>query len=299
MDLGTTPERSSHLPRFGGRMPRTARLVLWSGIALGLLIGSAPDSAAQTGLLRHNGLVRNLAGVVYQKPFFDGDPQISSFSGTYEFFGGTRLINNLDFTCSLAVPVFSDPSDTLDNSPANVTIGLRKVVHDWIGDSRWWFVNLTAGTYRNHAGSSGPLARLTNVHEYQKYVPTAWCLAGGYALLSATSYSGWVYGAAVQPILVFDGFSADDRHDLVLDYQFDLGWSTEVVQLLLELHGSAGLSSRLEPTDTRFAHTAAVGVEMHWDWLRPGIYYNLPLTTELAAELDGTLVVQVFVTFAD
>ncbi len=264
---------------------------------LGLLVMGLTDATAQSFLLRQNGLERNLAGIVYQRPLLRGDQQLSVLSGTYEFIGGANLIDNYDMVFSLPIPAIVADGDSLDNSPANVTVGIRKVVHDWTGDSRWWFMNLTAGTYRYHDGSSAPLAVLTNVHEYHKYTPDAWTVAGGYGFLSTADYGGWLFGGALQPKFTVGGFDRGDRRELVIDYQLDVGWHSGAWQALVELFGSFGATGNLQPIDGRFAHTLSLGLELRWEWLRPGIYYYLPLTSAVADQLDGTLVVQVYFTF--
>jgi len=246
--------------------------------------------SAQTFLFQSQPKEKAQFGLRYMRPNFEGDDDMTTLSGIYDFYFNIPVKSTLNLVASLPYSTYSNDDDVSDNDIGNLYIGLQSR-SKFSGDKG---TILSIGAFLPIASEDEYLVYLTsaftNYHQLQKYLPNTLILDMNFARFDSHS-GGAFWGIEIGPNLWIPTKDDDEDNEteLTVHYGISGGFQLSNLAIFAELVGLVILTEDYDEFSDRFYHTLGFGAQWTTGMVKPGIFYNIYLKEDLSDYIDGVL----------
>ena len=281
-------------------MKSTSKLIAVLFVA-SLVLGGALSTSAQTFYLEPIPEARPTFGLRFMHVRLDGDADLSTFSGTYDFYVDIPTSEKVGFRLSLPYSrvsfkysqVYWDyvPQEVSESGVGNVYVGVH-LTNQLSEQTKSVFsigLHLPTASDNYDAASIGLLA---NFHQARRVLPNAWVVYGNMAWRTESS-DGGIFGFEIGPEAWIPEGNTNDESELLLHYGLSGGGGTQHFAFLAELMGWIVITEDYEDFGDRFEHQLAFGVGLRDYTVRPSLWYQIPLDDDLRNSIDGVIGLQV------
>lgn len=260
----------------------TAAFLLFMGLPALPAAGQSPIAGTAAGN-------RPAVSFRFMRPNLAGENDLTATSGTYDLSlflpaGGRRAL-------VVTVPWNSFSSEGAEGEDAlgNVYLGFQTRDDDPVaaGVLHSWGIFLpTAAEDQNYAG---PLALVTNFHDFHRSLPRTLTLHGNVAYHGPRRSGGPEFGVEIGPRLLIP--TDDEDRDIDLYAHYGLAAGVRLGRLLVdaELLGLLLVSADRPDLSERFNHSLEVAGQLTGYAVRPALFYRIPLDDDFDRTLDGTI----------
>jgi hypothetical protein len=247
---------------------------------------------AQTFLFQDIPKEKTQLGLRFMRPMFDGDPDLSSLSGIYDFTLNIPINENWSIAGSLPYITATFGERNADNGIGNIYIGMQNIRN--IDDQQSTIVSF--GFYLPTADEDiGLFGIRTHFYEFHKYAPDVLTIYGNFAYFNIFP-QGARLGLEIGPNLWIPTQGDAGDTELLLHYGLTAGFQGNNFALLTELVGVVIITDDTDEFSDRFSHSINFGANYVSKSVTPGIFYKLYLKEDLSDFVDGVFGINIDVT---
>ena len=249
--------------------------------------------SAQTFLFQGQPKDKAQFGLRYMRPNFEGDDEMTTLSGIYDFFINIPVSSTLNIVSSLPYSTYAD-DDISESDIGNLYIGLQSRSNFNRNKGLIW----SFGAYLPTASEDEYLvyftSAFTNYHQFQKYIPNFLILDINFARFASQS-SGTFWGIEIGPNLWIPTKDGDEENETELSIHYGIsgGFQLSNLAIFAELVGIVIISEDYDEFSDRFYHTLGFGAQWTTGMVKPGIFYNIYLKEDLRDYVDGVLGIKI------
>lgn len=250
---------------------------------------SVQTLVAQTFLFQSQAENRTKVGLRFLRPNFAGDSQLSTFSGTYDFWVNAPVgSSRLNIVGAVPFNAFSAENVDGESGIGNIYLGAQAR----LGNSTDMGMNISLGVYLPTASEKKEdahfLGLVGNFHELQRSLPEVLTIYGNFAYHYRQINRG-MFSFEIGPQLLVPTGELSGDAELFGHYGFAGGFPLANVAFFAELLGVFIVTEDFNDFGDRFTHALAFGAQLTTSQVRPGLFYILPLNGDFNDFLDGTL----------
>jgi len=224
----------------------------------------------------------------FLKPNFDGDADLSFFTGVYDLTINVPATPTVNVVLSVPYGNYSYEGES-ESGIGNLYVGIQNRAMMDHGSGTSYALGLFLPTTSENDVIVQSVGIYTNAYEWQKFIPNTLTVYGNFSYIKKQA-NGPLFGIEFGPnvwIPTEDGDSRDT--DFLLHYGVKAGLGAGKVTFLAEFTGVAILTGDADSFDERTLHALAVGARLNLDSVAPSIFYEAPLDDDLSYILDNVI----------
>ncbi|MBU1099349.1 MAG: hypothetical protein KKA84_03010 [Bacteroidetes bacterium] len=229
-------------------------------------------------------------GFGFNKAFYSGGPEFSTFSGSYDFSVNIPLSNSLNLSGNIPLIVtkydfgYQGNNKYDKNGLGNIYIGLQ-TKPDSSGVKKSFF---SFGVFLPTADEQVSFNGLYNdYYHLLKFVPNIVGLYGNYSL-HHIGEEGFIYGLEAGPN-IFIPTEGNGDTEIFVHYGFTAGYKLSKVSLKAEFIGFAIITEDADNLSDRMINMFNLGLHYQGSVVSPSLFYKLYLKDALNNNIDGVL----------
>jgi hypothetical protein len=129
---------------------------------------------------------------------------------------------------------------------------------------------------------------LTNIYELQRSLPDVLTIYGNFAY-HYRQINGGMFGVEIGPQLLVPTGELEGDTELFGHYGLAGGFALPKAAIFAELLGVFIVSEDVDKFGDRFIHSFAFGAQYTGSFVRPGLFYTLPLDEDINEDISGML----------
>ena len=250
--------------------------------------------SAQTFVFQNQAEDRTKFGLRLLRPDLESRVDLSTFSGTYDFYVNAPLGSWLNLIGSMPFNTFAGKGADGRSGIGNIYLGLQ-TRRDKSAEQG---MNISLGVFLPTAAEEKENVHITgvytNFYELQRSLPEILTVYSNFAYHYRRPGSG-MFGFEIGPQLSIPTGKAtsDFEAELFGHYGLAGGIALPSVAIFAELFGVFIVTEKFESFGQRFEHFLTFGAQLTETPVRPGIFYMLPLHTDFRKIIDGALGIKV------
>jgi len=270
--------------------PQGGGMMKWTFLPL-LILFAACFASSSTFILSGIPGESPYVEFVFMHPIMDGNvSDLSTLSGTYELGGVFALSRELDATACMPFVAVSPEDGESESAIGNITVGISSSRQHW--QEKGWTVAITmslptmaddSATY--HAANIGMMTNY--LRGFGKYSPKILTIEAIYSSVSRLENPDLTLGFEIGPALwiTVDGGGTE----VLLELDALACKELNDVNLSLELLGLCNLSGGSSSFDDWLNLAVVLGGRWVGSTVKPGVFFQVNLGTNLAQVVDGVL----------
>ena len=279
-------------------------------LAVGFVLGSALSTSAQTFYLNPIPEARPTFGLRFMHVSLDGNLDLSTFSGTYDFYVDIPTSETVGFRLCLPYSrisyehsrVYWDyiPPDVSESALGNAYIGMHLTSHlsERTKSVFSMGLHLPTASEDDDSQEAAFLGLLANFHQARRVLPNHWTIYANMAW-RMESLEGGIFGFEIGPEVWIPEGDIDADAELLFHYGFSGGAGTRHFAFLAEFMGLFVATESGGDFGDRFEHHLAFGVGLRNYTVRPSLWYQIPLHDDLRETVNGVIGLQVEVSMPE
>jgi hypothetical protein len=271
--------------------------------AVVLILGIAAEVSAQSYILEPIPDNTYKVGMRYIRPSFEYDiMEISTFSGTYDFFGAIPIGESFTVRFSLPFSRANYPEIVLtdeygneigkgvsNHQFGNISIGGQYRQTNASGLSTILSLNVFLPTAQSNAYFAPSLAIDANPYEFERVIPDLLTLRGNFAAryekLNPENF-GFYVGGDIGPMIWVPTGDLTGETELLFRYGICGGGRFSNVTFGAEIYGLYLLTEDVGSAAEQFDNFALLGVSLIDYPVRPSFFVTFPLDDEFSEYID-------------
>ena len=286
---------------------KTAGKLIAVVLAAGFVLGGALSTSAQTFYLNPIPEARPTFGLRFMHVNLEGDLDLSTFSGTYDFYVDIPASEKVGFRLSLPYSRISykygvglEPWEISESALGNVYLGMH-LTSQLSQRTKSVFsmgLHLPTASDKRDSQEAAFLGLLANFHQARRVLTNAWIIYANMAW-RMESLEGGIFGLEIGPEVWIPEGDIDADAELLFNYGFSGGAGTRHFAFLAELMGLFVATEDIEDFGDRFEHHLAFGVGVRNCTVRPSLWYQIPLHDDMRDAINGVIGLQVEVSMPE
>ncbi len=283
---------------------KTAGKLIAVVLAVGFVLGSALSTSAQTFYLNPIPEARPTFGLRFMHVSLDGDLELSTFSGTYDFYVDIPTSEAVGFRLSLPYSKigyeYYASREISESALGNAYIGMHLTSHlsERTKSVFSMGLHLPTASEDDDDQEAAFLGLLANFHQARRVLTNAWIIYANMAW-RMESLEGGIFGLEIGPEVWIPEGDIDADAELLFHYGFSGGAGTRHFAFLAELMGLFVATEDIEDFGDRFEHHLAFGVGVRNCTVRPSLWYQIPLHDDMRDAINGVIGLQVEVSMPE
>ena len=256
-----------------------------AAILIGLLVNS---TSAQNFLFQGLPKDKPQFELRFMRPNFEGDVDLSTFSGIYDLHLKVPISPKMNLVSSLPLTTVDLDDEDSETGIGDIYIGIQTRHKSTSENRSVTSLGVFLPTTPDDKYLVTFVSMLTHYYELHKYAPNTLTLYGNFAFYNIKS-EGFLFGVEIGPNLCIPTKDEGDETELIVHYGIAGGYQTTNLTIMAELVGVAIITEDVDKASDRFVHSLAFGVQFTGISIRPGIFYKIYLKEDLRDIVDGVL----------